>query len=188
MKIKKIWKELLRACCSHWWRKRKTFNEEKDAEEYIEEKRHCTLYLQETTISETFKGSLNHGSLKYDPDKTRISKASWKRRKENICCWFFWRKDPRGNYHGKKGKRDKKYLLFKDLKKKHRKVVYTIRKKWLVYRFFLNVTIDLRIDNDHCVVIFEIIINTYTINHETLDRINMMTCKSRLLERICAKE
>lgn len=30
----------------------------------------------ETTISGAFKGSLNHGSLKHDPDKARVSKES----------------------------------------------------------------------------------------------------------------
>lgn len=61
--------------------KRKPVDGENDAivkDTGEEEKRRRALYQRacETTISEAFKGSLNHGSLKHDPDKARLSKRS----------------------------------------------------------------------------------------------------------------
>lgn len=60
--------------------KKKALDEENDAKKYSEERHHRTLYQRacETTISGTFKDSLNHGNLKHDPDKTRVSKESRK--------------------------------------------------------------------------------------------------------------
>jgi len=56
-------------------------------------------------LAGTFKGSLNHGSLKHDPDRARVSKNSNEKERRYLLQILLWHEDPRGDYHGEKKRR-----------------------------------------------------------------------------------
>lgn len=81
--------------------KKKTLDEESNADECDEERRRRALYEHacETTISGRFKGSLDHENLKYDPDKARVSKNSKEKGRRYLLLILLRHEDLRSDYH-----------------------------------------------------------------------------------------
>lgn len=82
----------------HGWKK-KALDEENNADDEERRRRALHQHACETTISGTFKGSLNHENLKHDPDKAGVSKNSNEKGRRYLLLILLQHEGPRSDYY-----------------------------------------------------------------------------------------
>lgn len=90
-------------------RKKKALDEENNAKEYDEERRRRASYINthaRQRLAKRLRAHVNHGSLKHDPDRARVSKNLNEKERRYLLLILLRRdKDPRDDYYGEEERR-----------------------------------------------------------------------------------